>query len=169
MNIIDAVNAVKCLRRTGWMQLGIPDAETVAGHSFEAAILAIELAPIVGANPEKTAVLALVHDLPEAVMGDIPRWTSSRMNRIDVEAAMEIGPNIARLVSEFLDGRTIEAKVARLCDLLSTNIQAKRYLNVGYDVIRIEEETRNQVLEILENVELVSLKEKVESLMDLKP
>jgi len=166
MDIIDAVNAVKCLRRTGWMQLGIPDAETVAEHSFEAAILAIELAPIVGANPEKTAVLALVHDLPEAVMGDIPRWTSSRINRIDVEAAIEIGPNIAGLVSEFLDGKTIEAKVARLCDLLSTNIQAKRYLSVGYDVTRIEEETRRQVLEMLENTELAPLRKKVEPLMD---
>ncbi|MEM2608660.1 MAG: HD domain-containing protein [Thermoproteota archaeon] len=165
MNILDAINAVKCLRRTGWMQLGVPDAETVAGHSFEAAILAVELAPIVGANPEKTATLALVHDLPEAVMGDIPKWTSSRITRNDTEAAMEIeSNNIVNLILEFLKGETKEAKVAKLCDLLSTNIQAKRYLKIGYSVTRVEEETKRQIFIMLEDAELKPLRKKVESL-----
>ncbi|MEM2488163.1 MAG: HD domain-containing protein [Thermoproteota archaeon] len=165
MNILDAINAVKCLRRTGWMQLGVPDAETVAGHSFEAAILAVELAPIVGANPEKTATLALVHDLPEAVMGDIPKWTSSRITRNDTEAAVEIeSNNIVNLILEFLKGETREAKVAKLCDLLSTNIQAKRYMRIGYSVTRVEEETKRQIFIMLEDAELKPLRKKVESL-----
>lgn len=166
MNILDAINAVKCLRRTGWMQLGVPDAETVAGHSFEAAILAIELAPIIGANPEKAAALALVHDLPEAVMGDIPKWTSTRMVRNDTEAAMEIESNsVVNLILEFLKGETKEAKIAKLCDLLSTNIQAKRYMSIGYKVNRIEEETKKQIFSILEDVELKPLRKRVEPLM----
>jgi putative hydrolase of HD superfamily len=168
MKMLDAVNAVKCLRRTGWMQLGVSDAETVADHSFEAAVLALELASAIGANPEKAAVLALIHDLPEAVMGDIPKWTSSRVTRTDVEAAMEIeSKGIAKLVSEFFEGETREAEVARLCDLLSTNIQAKRYLKIGYDVSRIEEETRRQILKMLESPGLRPLGKKVESLMGL--
>lgn len=168
MNLLDAVTAVKCLRRTGWMQLGVSDAETVAGHSFEAAVLALELASIVGASPEKAAVLALTHDLPEALMGDIPKWTSSRVPRTDVEAATEIeSKNIAKLVSEFLEGETREAEVARLCDLLSTNIQARRYLKIGYDVTRIEEETRGQILKMLESPGLKPLGKKVEYLMGL--
>ncbi|MBO3842791.1 MAG: HD domain-containing protein [Candidatus Brockarchaeota archaeon] len=167
MNILDAINAVKCLRRTGWMQLGMPDAETVASHSFEAAVLALELASAVGANPEKAAVLALTHDLPEAVMGDILKWASSRMTRIDIEAAMEIeSEDIPKLVSEFSEEKTREAKVARMCDLLSTNIQARRYLRIGYDATRIEEETRKQIFSMLENVELKPLRKKVECLMD---
>ncbi|MBO3769409.1 MAG: HD domain-containing protein [Thermoproteota archaeon] len=166
MNILDAINAVKCLKRTGWMQLGVSDAETVAGHSFEAAILAMELAPIVGANPEKAAALALVHDLPEAVMGDIPKWTSSRMARNDKEAAMEIESNIVvKLILEFLEGETKEAKIAKLCDLLSTNIQAKRYMRIGYEVTRIEEETKKQIFNILEDAELKLLRKKVEPLI----
>ncbi|MEM2294532.1 MAG: HD domain-containing protein, partial [Nitrososphaerota archaeon] len=137
------------------------DAETVAGHSFEAAILAIELAPIVGANPEKAATLALVHDLPEAVMGDIPKWTSSRITRNDTEAAMEIeSDNIVNLILEFLKGETKEAKVAKLCDLLSTDIQARRYMMIGHKLARIEEETRKQVFSMLESAELKPLKKK---------
>jgi len=167
MNILDAINAVKCLRRTGWMQHGVLDAETVAGHSFEAAVLALELAPIVGADPEKAAALALVHDLPEALMGDIPKWTSSRISRIDREAAMEINSNIVSLVSEFLEGKTKEAKVAGLCDLISTNIQARRYLSMGYKVTAIEEETRKQILDMLENIELRPLEKKLKLLMNL--
>lgn len=168
MNILRAINAAKCLRRTGWMQLGLPDAETVASHSFEAAVLALELASAAEANPEKAAVLALIHDLPEAVMGDISKWTSSRMTRIDIEAAMEIeSKEILKLVSEFLEEKTREAKVAKLCDLLSTNIQARRYLRIGYDVTRIEEESRKQIFNMLESTELKPLKKKVESLMDL--
>lgn len=165
MNILDVINAVKCLKRTGWMQLGVTDAETVAGHSFEAAILAIELAPIVGANPEKAATLALVHDLPEAVMGDIPKWTSSRITRNDTEAAMEIeSERILNLILEFLKGETKEAKVAKLCDLLSTNIQAKRYMRIGYDVIRIEEETKRQISSVLKDTELKPLKRRLKLL-----
>lgn len=148
------------------MQLGVPDAETVASHSFEAAVLALELASAVEADPEKAAVLALIHDLPEAVMGDIPKWTSSRMASIDIEAAMEIeSKEILKLVSEFSDEKTREAKVAKLCDLISTNIQARRYLRIGYDAARIEEETRKQIFRMLENVELKPLSKKVESLM----
>lgn len=150
------------------MQSGLPDAETVAAHSFEAAMLALELASAAEANPEKAAVLALIHDLPEAVMGDIPRWTSLRVIRSDVEAAMEIESKaILKLVSEFLEEKTREAKVAKLCDLLSTNIQARRYLRIGYGVTRIEEETRRQIFTMLESDELRPLRKRVESLMGL--
>ena len=43
---------LKRFRRTGWFILGVDDPESVADHSFRAAIIATALAALEGANPE---------------------------------------------------------------------------------------------------------------------
>jgi putative hydrolase of HD superfamily len=152
MRLVDAIQALKNMSRTGWMQHGLRIAESVAEHSFESALLALELASAAGMNAERAATLALVHDVPEAIMGDMPKWSSERVRRIDEEAMREIkSDKIGELFREFEEGRSNEAKIARLCDLLATNIQARRYMKQGYDMAEIEEKTRREIAEMLED------------------
>ena len=152
MRLVDAIQALKNMSRTGWMQHGLRIAESVAEHSFESALLALELASAAGMDAEKAAVLALVHDVPEAIMGDMPKWSSERVRRVDEEAMREIkSDKIGELFREFEEGRSNEAKIARLCDLLATNIQARRYMKQGYDMAEIEEKTRREIAEMLED------------------
>ena len=152
MRLVDAIQALKNISRTGWMQHGLRIAESVAEHSFESALLALELASAAGMDAEKAAVLALVHDVPEAIMGDMPKWSSERVRRVDEEAMREIkSDKIGELFREFEEGRSNEAKIARLCDLLATNIQARRYMKQGYDMTEIEEKTRREIAEMLED------------------
>jgi 5'-deoxynucleotidase YfbR-like HD superfamily hydrolase len=61
----------KRLRRAGWLFIGVPDPETVAEHSFRVAIIGIALATLEGADPNRTAVLCLLHDSAESRTGDI--------------------------------------------------------------------------------------------------
>ncbi len=63
--------ALKRLPRQGWLHLGVPDPESVADHTFRVALMTLLLAqgdPAV--NVERALVLALCHDLPEALAGD---------------------------------------------------------------------------------------------------
>jgi putative hydrolase of HD superfamily len=152
MRLVDAIQALKNISRTGWMQHGLRIAESVAEHSFESALLALELASAAGMDAERAAALALVHDVPEAIMGDMPKWSSERVRRIDEEAMGEIkSDKIGELFREFEEGRSNEAKIARLCDLLATNIQARRYMKQGYNMAEIEEKTRREIAEMLED------------------
>lgn len=146
MKIERLIVACKNLVRTGWMQRGIPPAfgETVSQHSWEAAILAYYLGKKlkdkgIEINPERASVIALFHDSGESLLGDLPKWASDRIKikeEIELEAFRELGIE-EELFIEYKKGNTLEGKIAKLGDILSTYLQAKRYLKLGYDVKEI--------------------------------
>ncbi len=62
---------LKAVRRQGWLDRGVDDPESVADHSWSVALLAWLLAAgRPGLDRERVLLLGLVHDLPEAVVGD---------------------------------------------------------------------------------------------------
>jgi putative hydrolase of HD superfamily len=69
------IGNLKSVDRTGWLDRGVPpgEAESVADHSFRTAILAWLAAPE-NIDRDKVLKLALVHDLAEAITGDIPPY-----------------------------------------------------------------------------------------------
>lgn len=68
------VNQLKLVPRAGWVMRGVADAESVSDHSFGVAFIALVLAQMVEEPVDTTKLLsmALLHDLPEAVLSDIP-------------------------------------------------------------------------------------------------
>ena len=71
LELMGFVGKLKELERTGWAMRGVKRPESVADHSFGTAILSMILAKDEGLDVGKAAMMALVHDLPEAVVGDI--------------------------------------------------------------------------------------------------
>lgn len=62
---------LKRVRRQGWVDRGVDDPESVADHSWGVALLAWTLASgREDLNRDRVMLLALVHDLPEALAGD---------------------------------------------------------------------------------------------------
>jgi 5'-deoxynucleotidase YfbR-like HD superfamily hydrolase len=57
--------------RTGWVEVSIYQPESVADHTFRTAILSMLYADIEGLDPLKLLRMALIHDLPEALTGDL--------------------------------------------------------------------------------------------------
>lgn len=154
---------LKELARTGWMQRGVPKelAESVAEHSFESAIIAFELSSFLAKegikiNAERAAMVALTHDLHEVLMGDLPKWTSQKVDkkRIEILASKEFSKEIEKLLLEYILQTSIEAKVAFISDKLSTFIQAKYYYNLGIrEVKEIIHTTRDEIIETIKKEE----------------
>ena len=63
--------------RTGWVQRGVTDAESITEHIYGCWLLGMTLLPEDGEeetyNKQHILQMLLIHDLPEAVTGDIPR------------------------------------------------------------------------------------------------
>ncbi len=168
--------ASKNLVRTGWMQKGIPSAigETVAAHSFEAAVIAYYLAKKlsekgVNVNPDHAAVLALFHDAGESILGDLPKWTTERINKrtAEEEAFDEFGFG-KDLFIEFKEQKTIESKIAKISDRLSTYLQSERYMKQGYEVKEIAESYLPEVENLISAYPISLIKDFIENVIRSK-
>jgi 5'-deoxynucleotidase len=66
---------LKALHRQGWVDRGIPNPESVADHSYQNALVAWILGACAGLDTARLVKLMLVHDLAEAVVGDVTPYT----------------------------------------------------------------------------------------------
>jgi len=64
--------ALKDETRTGWELRGVRDPESVAAHSWGVALLCLRYADDAGVDPGRAVRMAVVHDVAEAVVGDLP-------------------------------------------------------------------------------------------------
>ena len=163
--LAETLEAASALARTGWMLRGVPHqlAESVAEHSFWAAVIALELSSIarslgIDVSPERVASIALVHDLAEALMGDIAK-VSGISDAVKEEAerkAIDMLPlsAVARsLMLEFMERRSVEARLAKAAEELATLLRARSYIRVGYDVSDIYNNMCNRVVKMLGEID----------------
>lgn len=127
--------------RAGWALRGISAPESVADHSHRAALLALVLAP--RAHPPldvcRCVALALVHDLAEALVGDITPYdgVSAGDKRVREEAAMRELASLAgdgsllALWREYDGAASPEARFVKELDKLETVVQASEYAARG--------------------------------------
>jgi len=140
------VTTLKYLPRTGWLLRGVPDAESIADHSFHTAFVVLALADVLNASGTlpspldtgKALAIAVLHDLPEARLTDLPGPTKHLIPR-EVKAEAEVKalaaltsalPSAVRfqaLWREFEDESTPEGKLVRDADKVEMMIQCLRY------------------------------------------
>jgi len=130
-------NILKAVKRTGFQFLGAGD-ESVAEHSFMIAIIAFTMSrldPTI--DPLKIMSMALVHDLPEARMGDLnyvhQRYATAHENKALEDLAKELpfGQDIIDWVDEFNQCVTPEARLARDADQISLMLELKALKDQG--------------------------------------
>ena len=163
---------LKSEMRRGWVKkLGMARPESVADHSYRTALITLIFSDSLGLDTAKALRLALLHDLPEAVVGDAMPEERSGKRKLEMETkAMEEIlselPQEQRALyleawEEFIDGKTPEARLVRQADKLEMAIQAWEYANERGDPSLAKEfwaSARGQVedarlLEILWQVE----------------
>ncbi|MCS7143188.1 MAG: HD domain-containing protein [Aigarchaeota archaeon] len=143
MDVISAFLAclrLKSVSRTGWLKSGLVDVESVAEHSFSVAIISAILAKIKGLDPYKASLLGLVHDLPEAVTGDLTPWEKGRLPEEDLTeieysalssilggVPVEVREYFRGLYTEYLTKSSPEAVLVSEVDKLEMALQALVY------------------------------------------
>jgi putative hydrolase of HD superfamily len=151
--------ALSGLARTGWMLRGVPGgiAESVAEHLFTSALIAYELSVEArrhgfDVDPKRATVMALSHDLAEAIVGDISRRAGIIEAKEAAEArafeALEVSLDLKELYREYVDGSTLEAVLVRVSDNLATYAKARFYARLGYRVEGIAEDSLGRALEL---------------------
>lgn len=122
---------LKSLPRSGWVQNSIQNPESVASHSWGMSILALKLCPT-GLDLSKVLQLCIVHDLPEAVVGDItPHDGISKEEKQNLErkAINDLEIEFVELWEEYEMQSSEEAKFVKRLDKLDMAIQSSIYKN----------------------------------------
>ena len=121
--------------RSGYLFLGSGQ-ESVAEHSHRTAIIGYTLARLTGADPAKTALLCLFHDLGEARTGDLnyvnQLYGKPRERDAVTDALRGTGlDDILDLWDEHHNAATPEAVLAHDADQLDLLLNLKRELDLG--------------------------------------
>lgn len=138
------------LPRTGWIQAGLGHVESVAAHSHGVCLLVLAMGTEVNRSREATGEdpldidravsLAAVHDLGEALLGDIPKSGSELLPpgakaTAERAAAEGLGAALSEVTlarwREFAAGESSEARLARICDKLQMGLKALALLRRG--------------------------------------
>jgi putative hydrolase of HD superfamily len=127
--------------RAGFVLRGVAEPESVAEHSLHVLFLVWALGPkIEGIDVPRAVEIALIHDLAELRIGDLPR-TSSRYFPDGAKKAAEsaamadiLAPLDERsrlLYDEYQHGTTPEARLVKACDKLQLMLKVAVYERWG--------------------------------------
>ena len=158
LRLLEPVGVLKRLPRTGWLLAGVPHVESVAEHTFATALLAFYLAGYVNQNPGaqgltgplevgRVLAIALVHDLAEGALTDLPRratqllgeeakHTAEALALTQMFEAVEGGAYYQALWQEYAGAATPEARLVRDADKLEMIQQALWYEQTGQRNLR---------------------------------
>ncbi len=152
--LLDHANDLKRLPRTGWLLAGVANPESVADHSYLTAFLAMLLADAINADyashglaapldVERVLRIALLHDLPESILTDLPKRSTALLGKATKHAAeraaaerllseVEGGTGYLSLWEEYEAADSPEAKVVKDADRLEMVHQARRYMDFSH-------------------------------------
>lgn len=140
LQLLLSANRLKRVPRAGWVMRGVPHAESVSDHTFGVAFISLLLAHMVDQPLDlaKVLAIALLHDLPEAVLGDVPlpaaRYFPAHARRAAADDVLNdllgTAPQVAQWHTwwrEFEEQATVEARLVRDADRIDLLIQAHVY------------------------------------------
>lgn len=136
--LLDVLDNLKHLKRTGWVKCGVPEPETVACHMYRMAVLAMALeGEIDGLDAVRAVKMALVHDIGEAIAGDItPHCGISDQDKFDLENKAiqtiasyvpNVGDEWSMLWKEYEEASSLTARVVKHLDKFDMIVQADKY------------------------------------------
>jgi putative hydrolases of HD superfamily len=152
---------LKGTKRTGWLLRGLTDVESVADHSWRMSLMVLLLGSSAGIDAPRAMSIALVHDLAEALVGDIApgqgvdkatkrRLEDDAMNTIVGHLNAEnsaLGRHVRALWLEYESAHTAEALFVKDMDKLEMILQAREYERAfGVDLQDFFDGTRGKIV-----------------------
>lgn len=135
--------ALKLLPRTGWLQRGQQQVESIAEHTFGVAVLALLVS---NQMPEldrgRLLSIALLHDMAEALMGDLPvgarrffgtavKYEAERRAMVELLGTLPQAEEYLALWSDYINRESREARLIKELDRLEMLAQALAYERAG--------------------------------------
>lgn len=129
---------LKAVPRQGWInKLGLTNPESVADHCYSMAVMAMVFSDLKKLDTEKIIKMTLLHDLAEAITGDLTPDDVSRtekekmenraMKKILATLPKSLRANYEKLWTEYQQNRTGESRLLHQIDKLEMAMQAKSY------------------------------------------
>ncbi len=125
----------------GYPLRGVPEPESVTEHSWHVAFLVWSLAPSVpGLDLSRALTMALIHDLAEVRIGDLPQISShyfppGAKKAAEAAAAAELLAPVAEsaldLIADYQRAESLEARLVKACDKLQVMVKAAVYERWG--------------------------------------
>ena len=137
-NLLFEAKMLKEIPRSGYHFLGAGK-ESIEEHSFMTTFIAYvlsQLEPTVDAS--KLTTMCLLHDLPEARIGDLNTVHKTYVTANEAKAVKDttedlpFGPSIVDLMKEFNEGRSPESQLAHDADQLALILELKTLSDIGY-------------------------------------
>ncbi|MEM8533474.1 MAG: HD domain-containing protein [Chloroflexota bacterium] len=134
---------LKSLPRSGWLQRGVANAESIAGHSFGVAILALLIGETMPHLDQlKLLKIALLHDLAEVHLTDLPtsakrfigaatKHTAEQQALTNLLEQFPYQDEYVAIWSEYSEGSSVEARLVKAIDRLEVLAQAFAYERAG--------------------------------------
>ncbi len=149
LTLFDYAANLKNLPRGGWLMKGVRVPESLADHSYNVAFISMILARELEAQGEEPVdmgqllQLALIHDLPESIITDIPspmtRFFGREVKRRAEAQALEEMLGKGELFMElhalwegFEDRDTPEGRIVRAADKIDMILMVLHYEGVGH-------------------------------------
>ena len=137
------VSELKKTPRKGWKEkIGIERPESVADHSFSAAVMAMVFSDLKKLDTEKMLKMALLHDLSESITGDFTPGEISKNDKKEIEnqtmkeilsrLPSEMSIQYEKIWNEFQDGISKESSLMHEIDRLEMAIQSLKYNAEGH-------------------------------------
>ncbi|HHW85578.1 MAG TPA: HD domain-containing protein [Chloroflexi bacterium] len=157
LNVLAHAAVLKRLPRTGWLLNGIQPCESVADHTTGVALLTLALASALNADWQAAGLerpidagravqLAILHDLAESVVTDLPRRSAQLIGAeikrraeatalTDILAGLAGGDDYATLWTEYATTASPEARLVHDADRLEMVHQALQYERAGHHTL----------------------------------
>ncbi|CAL1358578.1 unnamed protein product [Linum trigynum] len=141
IDFLSLCHQLKTTKRAGWVKRDVRDPESIADHMYRMGLMGLILPDIPGINRDKCVKMAIVHDIAEAIVGDItpsdgvPKEEKSRKEAEALDHMCKLlgggsrAEEIAQLWKEYEDNSSPEAKMVKDFDKVEMILQALEYEN----------------------------------------
>ncbi|CAK7326476.1 unnamed protein product [Dovyalis caffra] len=137
IDFLTLCHRLKTTKRKGWLNHGIKGPESIADHMYRMSLMALIAGDLPGVNRERCIKIAIVHDIAEAIVGDItpsdgvPKPEKSRMEQAALNDMCEVlgggmrAEEIKELWAEYENNASLEANLVKDFD----KVKRKRVLS----------------------------------------
>ncbi|KAJ4709459.1 HD domain-containing protein 2 [Melia azedarach] len=141
IDFLSLCHQLKTTKRAGWIRRNVKDPESIADHMYRMGLMGLIMADIPGIDRDKCIKMAIVHDIAEAIVGDITPSdgiSKAEKSRREQEALDHMckllggdarAKEIGELWMEYEENSTAEAKIVKDFDKVEMILQALEYEN----------------------------------------